>query len=128
MEKSCVLIKPGFKHLEKEIIKWLEGVGGKIIKRKEFYLTHEQLKKHYAHLYNESFYPELEKYMMSDKVVGMVVEGENIIAEIRRILGPTKNAPKGTIRGEYAINGRENVLHASDCLETAEQEIKRFFG
>ena len=58
----------------------------------------------------------------------MIVEGPTgIIENIRNIVGPTKNAPKGTIRGDFAIDGSKNVIHASDAIETANAEINRFF-
>ena len=128
MQKSYIMIKPGFLNLENEIVKRIEQIGGKIIQRKQFQLTSEILKEHYSHLLHLEVYPEIEKYMLSGEVVGMIVEGEDIISKIRTILGPTKDAPKGTIRGDYAKGVRENVLHASDSPETAEAEIKRFFG
>lgn len=128
MEQSYIMIKPGFLHLESEIVKRINNIGGKIIKRKQFMLNSEVLKEHYSHLLELPFYPNIEKYMLSGEVVGMVVEGEDIINKIREILGPTKNAPKGTIRGDYATGVTENVLHASDGPETAKAEIIRFFG
>lgn len=128
MEQSYIMIKPGFLELEEEIIKRINNIGGNVIKRKQFMLDSETLKKHYSHLLDLPFYPSIEEYMLSGEVVGMVVEGENIINKIREILGPTKNAPKGTIRGDFAKGTTENVLHASDGPETAKDEIKRFFG
>ena len=97
---------------------------------KMFMMTKELLKEHYAHIADRPFYPEVEEYMMSGPVVGMIVEGENVIKGMRNFMGPTKylDAPAGTIRGDYSCNDRENLIHGSDAPETAEAEIKRFFG
>lgn len=128
MEKSYVMIKPGFLHLEKEIIKRLGDINCRVLETKKMNLNERILKEHYSHLANMPFFPEIVNYMTSGEVKGMIVEGPNgSISEIRKIVGPTKNAPKGTIRGDYALDGSKNVIHASDAVETANSEIKRFF-
>ena len=132
MEKSYVMIKPGYLEHKDEIIKRIEEIGGKIVAEKTLNLDKEILREHYAHIVQFDFYPELEQYMTSGECYGMIVEGEaGIIAKIREIVGPTKNAPKGTIRGDFmkpGVSTSQNVIHASDAVETAEAEIERFFG
>ena len=137
MERSYVMIKPGFTHLEKEILKMLEIKNSKIIARKELALTKELLKEHYRHIADKDFYPEVEAYMLSAPVIAYVFEGEDgLISKIREIVGPTKAAIlknenpelRNTIRGKYAIDGSKNVIHASDSIDTANEEITRFFG
>ena len=132
MERTYIMLKPDAvrRGLMGEIIDKIERKGYKISAMKMFMMTKELLKEHYAHIADRPFYPEVEEYMMSGPVVGMIVEGENVIKGMRNFMGPTKylDAPAGTIRGDYSCNDRENLIHGSDAPETAEAEIKRFFG
>ena len=132
MEKTYIMLKPDAvrRGLMGEIINKIERKGYKIIAMRMFEMTKEQLREHYAHIVDRPFYPEVEEYMMSGPVLGMIVEGENVIKGMRNFMGPTKylDAPAGTIRGDYSCNDRENLIHGSDAPETAEAEIKRFFG
>jgi len=68
--------------------------------------------------------------MMSGPVWAMIVEGENVIKGTRILIGATKfeEALAGTIRGDYAMSTTQNLIHGSDSVESAEIEIKRFFG
>ena len=68
--------------------------------------------------------------MTSGPVVGMIVEGDGVVDSMRKIMGPTDGleAMPGTIRGDFAKNKSENLVHGSDSVENAEAEIKRFFG
>ena len=132
MERTYIMLKPDAvrRGLMGEIINKIERKGYKISAMKMFMMTKELLKEHYAHIADRPVYPEVEEYMMSGPVVGMIVEGENVIKGMRNFMGPTKylDAPAGTIRGDYSCNDRENLIHGSDAPETAEAEIKRFFG
>ena len=132
MERTYIMLKPDAvrRGLMGEIINKIERKGYKIVAMRMFEMTAEQLRVHYAHIVDRPFYPEVEEYMMSGPVLGMIVEGENVIKGMRNFMGPTKylDAPAGTIRGDYSFNDRENLIHGSDSPETAEAEIKRFFG
>lgn len=137
MERSYLMIKPGFTQYEEEIMEMLKRADVKLIARKKMNLTADVLKEHYAHLTELPFYPSIESYMMSDRVIGMVVEGpDGVIEKIREVVGPTKafmlkeEEPKyaDTIRGRFATGITENVIHASDSVENANAEIVRFFG
>jgi nucleoside-diphosphate kinase len=68
--------------------------------------------------------------MQSSPVVALALEGENVIARVRDLLGPTDStvAAKGTIRGDFGENKMVNMCHASDGPETAAEELKRFFA
>ncbi len=97
-------------------------------------LTDELLREHYAHIADKPFYPEVEKFMKQTPVIAMVLEGENIIDGMREMLGVTDctEAAPGTIRAEFGSKDEKtckmmNIVHASDSLEAAEAEIKRFF-
>ena len=92
-------------------------------------LEPQLLKEHYAHLADEPFFPGISAFMESGPVVVMILEGENVIRKVRELVGPTDSvqAPTGTIRGDYGDNAMRNILHASDSLESAQAEIRRFF-
>ena len=94
----------------------------------------EDAQKHYAEHVGKSFYPELENYITSDIALGMVFEGEDAISKIRTLVGATKNPAEGTIRFEIPkmmgleLRITQNVVHASDSVESAEREIAIFEG
>lgn len=131
-EYTYVMIKPTYLDYKDEIKARLEAIGGHILEEKTLLMQKDVLKEHYAHIADKPFYPELESYMLSGECYAMLVAGaEGIIAKIREIVGSTKNAPKGTIRGDFMHEGASssaNVIHASDARDTANAEIKRFFG
>ena len=135
IEKSYVMVKPGFaNHIEviNEIKKCILALGLKIIKGEYVSYSPNLAKKHYAEHVGKDFYPKLEKYITSDVAYGMIVEGENAIAKIRRVVGSTNNPATGTIRREMPkligreVDTTENVVHASDSTESAEREIAIF--
>ena len=132
MERTYIMLKPDAirRNLVGEIIGRIEKKGYKISNMKMFMLNDQILKEHYSHIADRPFFPEVCAYMTSGPVIGMVVEGENVIKGMRQMMGQTKylEAPMGTIRGDYSCNDRENLIHGSDAPETAEIEIKRFFG
>lgn len=129
-EKTYIMLKPDAieRKLMGEIIARIEKKGYVISDMKMFEIDKEVLKEHYAHIADKPFYPEIEAYMTRGKVLGMIVEGENAVLGMRALMGPTKDAPAGTIRGDYALNGSENIIHGSDSVENGLVEIKRFFG
>lgn len=131
-EKTYIMLKPDAvkRRLIGEIISRIERKGYQITQAKLMTLDKKVIVEHYAHLLDEPFYPDLENFMTSGPVFGMVVEGENVIAGMRQLMGPTNvyEALPGTIRGDYANNMTENIIHGSDSEKTATIEIKRFFG
>ena len=130
MEKTYIMLKPDVvkRKLIGEVITRIEKKGYSITAMKMFNMDEKTLREHYAHVADMPFFPEILEFMMSGAVLGMIVEGQNAIAGMRALMGPTKEAPAGTIRGDYAFNGSENVIHGSDSKENAEIEIKRFFS
>lgn len=102
----------------------LELVACKMIK-----LSDGLLEKHYAHIVDKPYYPPLLAFMKRKPVVVAVLEGDDAVAKVRRLLGPTNSqtAAAGTIRGDFGRDTRENIAHASDSLENANLEISRFF-
>jgi nucleoside-diphosphate kinase len=132
MERTYIMLKPDAveRKLAGRIIDRIESKGYSITAIKVMNLNQEILREHYAHVADKPFYPHMERYMMSGPVWGMIVEGENVIQGMRMLMGATKfeEALPGTIRGDFAKSTTENVIHGSDSPETAEIEIKRFFG
>ncbi len=130
-ERTFIAIKPdGVKrNLIGRIITRFEEKGYKIIGLKLLLPTQEMAAKHYAEHEGKPFYPRLIRYITSGPIVAMVIEGPNVIAEARRMMGATKpeNAEAGTIRFEYAICQEYNIIHGSDSAESAEREIAIYF-
>lgn len=137
MEKTLILLKPDCMQqgICGKVIDRFESAGFKIAGCKMMQLTKDVLAEHYAHIADQPFYPEVEAFMMSTPVIGLVLEGDGIIDKMREMLGVTNSleAAEGTIRAEWGSKegGRSmmlNVCHASDGPDTAAAEVKRFFG
>jgi len=132
MEKTYIMLKPDAikRCLAGMIISRIEAKGFKILEIKSLMLSKEILSEHYHHLIQKPFYHEIEEFMMSGPVWGMIVEGENVVEGMRTLIGPTRieDAPSGTIRGDFAFSTAENIIHGSDSPDSAAEEIKRFFG
>jgi nucleoside-diphosphate kinase len=87
------------------------------------------MREHYAHIMSKPVFPTLVQFLSHRPVVAAILRGENVIAKVRELLGPTnsKLAPKDTIRGVHGRDRTYNILHASDSPESAQIEIERFF-
>jgi len=131
MQKTLIIYKPDC--MEKKcvgtVLERFERAGFSIAGCKMIRLTKELLREHYAHVSEFPFYPGLETFMSSRPVIVMVLQGENVIARVRELLGPTDStkAPKGTIRGDLGKSSMQNIVHASDGEASAAVEIARFF-
>lgn len=132
MERTLVILKPDcvWRGLIGEIIKRFEGEKFNVIALKMLHLSVEEAEKFYIVHQGREFYERLTGYMASSPIVSMVIEGEKAVLRIRELIGTTdpKNAVFGTIRNKYAINGLMNVVHASDSLDNAREEIAFFFN
>lgn len=131
MEMTVILLKPDCyrKQLAGEVIGRFEKAGLKIRACKMMQLSTELLREHYAHLAHLPFFPEIVQFMQSSPVIALALEGENCVARVRDMLGPTDStkAAKGTIRGDLGEDKMRNIAHASDSPTTAAVELKRFF-
>ena len=132
MERTLSLIKPDGveKNLIGEVIKRFEKNGIKIAAMKKMQLTQKQAEGFYAVHKERPFFTSLTAFMTSGPIVAMVLEGEDVIAKNRKLMGATnfKEAEEGTIRKEFATDIEKNVVHGSDAPETAEFEIGYFFN
>ncbi len=130
-ERTLVIIKPGAiqRELVGEIITRFERKGIKIVGLKMIKMTEKIINEHYAHLLDKPFFPDLKKAMMETPVVVMALEGYDIVKRVRTLVGATnpREASPGTIRGDYSISVRNNVVHASGSPEEALVELQRFF-
>jgi nucleoside-diphosphate kinase len=126
-----VIIKPdGVRRgLVGEILSRFERKGFKIRALKMIRLSREQAEKLYDIHFGKSFFNDLVNYMTSGPVVAVILEGDNAVNAVRLMIGPTdgSKAPPGTIRGDYSLSIRENVIHASDSIERVEHEISVIF-
>jgi len=133
-EYTYIMVKPDGvrKGLTGEIVKRIQNNGFEIKLFDVRKLDGDVIDKHYAHLLDKPFYPDLKAFMLSDYVVPMIVYGENAVNGMRDLMGPTKSADAlpGTIRGDFGDkeNITENIIHGSDSRENALIEIERFFG
>jgi len=117
------------KRLVGTVLQRFEAAGFDVIGCKMMRLSSALLREHYAHVASKPFYPEIEQFMSSRPVIAIALRGENIVAKVRDLLGPTdsRKAPKGTIRGDFGTEMMKNVVHASDSVENGKIEIARFF-
>ena len=130
-ERTLILIKPDAiqRGLVGEIISRLEKKGLKLLGAKMMTLDEAILREHYAHIADKPFFPGISEFMRSTPVVAMCWEGLDVVETVRRITGITKarEAEVGSIRGDFAMSVGCNVIHASDGIEAAQAEVKRFF-
>ena len=131
IETTFVLLKPDCladRHCG-DVLSRFEASGLEIVGCKMMVLADEVLAEHYSHVSSRPFYPDLKAFMQSSPVIGLALSGENAVARVRDLMGPTdsRKAPKGTIRGDFGKDTMVNVVHGSDSLENAALELKRFF-
>ncbi|KAJ7987821.1 hypothetical protein DPEC_G00330490 [Dallia pectoralis] len=130
-ERTFIAIKPDGvqRGLVGDIIKRFEQKGFKLVAMKFIQAPGDLLKAHYADLKDRAFFPELISYMSSGPVVAMVWEGLNAVKTGRVMLGETNPADSkpGTIRGDYCIQVGKNIIHGSDSVESANNEISLWF-
>ena len=131
MERTLVIIKPCAlqRGLAGEILTRFERKGLKIVALKMYRFTREKCAEHYSHLVQKPFYPIIEASMMAAPVILVCFEGIDAVAVVREMTGSTngRQAQPGTVRGDYCMSHQENVIHASDSLQSAQTELARFF-
>ncbi|MDD3754175.1 MAG: nucleoside-diphosphate kinase [Methanobacterium sp.] len=130
-EKSFVMLKPDavLRRLTGKILTRFENRGLQILAAKIMVIPRKQAEEHYAEHDAKPFFGDLVDYITSGPVLAMVIEGDECISLIRKMVGATnpKEADVGTIRGDFAIQTGRNIVHASDSPESAEREIALFF-
>ena len=131
MQKTLVIIKPDGvqRRLIGKIINRFDEKGLEIVGLKMTVISEELAKEHYSDHDGRDYYEQLVKFMTSGPVVMMVLRGMKAIAVTRKLMGSTfgHEAEPGTIRGDFAISKRFNLIHGSDSEESATKEISLFF-
>ncbi len=130
-ERTLVLVKPdGVRRgLAGEVISRLERKGLALVAMELRTLERAKAEAHYAEHSERPFFGELVDFITGGPLVALVVEGPNAIAATRRLMGVTNpvEATPGSIRGDYALEIGQNLVHGSDSPESAAREIEIFF-
>ena len=130
-EQSLFIVKPDGveRKLIGQILSRFENKGFKIVKLKMFTFTKEIAEEFYSVHKSKPFFGELVSFITSGRVVATVIEGNNVIATTRLMVGSTKSfeASPGSIRGDLALGLTDNIIHASDSKESFEKEAALVF-
>src|SRR3984893_8970651 len=115
--------------LSGEIIARFERKGLKIVALRHMTVARELAERHYAEHAERPFFGELVEVITSGPIVAMVLEGQDAVKAARQLIGATNplEAAPGTIRGDFAIEMRANMVHGSDSPESATREAALFF-
>ena len=113
-----------------KILSRFEDKGLQIVAVKLIQIDEDLAKTHYGEHAEKPFFPGLVEYITSSPSLAMVIEGEEAITTIRKLVGATNplEADLGTIRGDFGMDTGRNIIHASDAPESAEREISLFFN
>lgn len=131
VQRTLVLIKPDAvsRGLIGNVLARFEAKGLKIVAMDLRTTTAELADRHYAEHVAKPWYPELRDFITSGPLVALVLEGERAVEAVRALNGATDSiaAIPGTIRGDLSLSKQENVVHASDSVESADREIATWF-
>jgi nucleoside-diphosphate kinase len=131
MERTLVLIKPDAvqRRLVGTVLARFEAKGLQLVALKMMKISEELARRHYAPHEGKPFYEPLIRFVTGGPTVAAVLEGKNAVKMVRKMMGATfgPDAEPGTIRGDFAVSNRFNLVHGSDSPEAAEQEIALFF-
>jgi nucleoside-diphosphate kinase len=131
MSRTLVLVKPDAfaRGLTGEIISRFESKGLKIAQLRKLDVTTEMAEEHYAEHKERPFFGELVEFITSGPIVAMVLEGQDAVKAARQVIGATNplEAAPGSIRGDYAIEIGQNMVHGADSDESAEREAAIYF-
>jgi nucleoside-diphosphate kinase len=131
MDRTLILVKPDAfaRGLTGEIIARFEHKGLAIVALRHMTVTRELAERHYAEHAERPFFGELVQFITSGPIVAMVLEGQDAVKAARQAIGATNplEAAPGSIRGDYAIETGQNMVHGSDSPESAAREAALFF-
>ena len=132
MDRTLILVKPDAfaRNLTGEIIARFERKGLRIVALKYMTMDTQLAEQHYAEHEGKPFFGELVSFITSGPLVAMVLEGDEAVRAARQVIGATNplEAAPGSIRGDFAIEVGQNMVHGSDSPESADREAKLFFG
>ena len=130
-QRSFVLIKPDAvrRGLVGAVLARFESKGLRLVTLELRQVTGEEADQHYAEHVDKAFYPPLRTFITSGPSVALVLEGDEVIEVVRALNGATdgRKAAPGTIRGDFSLSNRENLVHGSDSPESAAREIAFWF-
>jgi nucleoside-diphosphate kinase len=131
MDRTLILIKPDAfaRGVTGEILARFERKGLKIVALRHMIVTGELAERHYAEHSERPFFGELVAFITSGPIVAMVLEGKGAVRAARQVIGATDplEATTGSIRGDFAVEMGQNMVHGSDSTESAAREAGLFF-
>ncbi len=131
MDRTLILVKPDAyeRGLTGEIISRFERKGLRIAALKQMELTRETAERHYGEHRGKPFYEPLVDFIVSGPLLALILEGQGAVDAARQIIGATDpvEAAPGTIRADFALQTRTNLVHGSDSPESAAREERLFF-
>jgi len=131
VERTLVLVKPSgvARGLVGEVISRMERRGLTIKVARMLRVTKEMAERHYSEHKGRDFYDDLVEHITSAPIFAMVVEGPSAVKIVRMMMGATNplDAAPGTVRGDFGLDMRQNVVHSADSQASAEREIEIFF-
>ena len=132
MQTTLILVKPDAvqRGLVGEIVSRFERKGLALVGAKLVAVSEDVAKQHYAEHEGKPFFPDLIKFITSTPVLALALKGREAITVCRKLVGATDGtqADPGTIRGDFGLSKSLNMVHASDSPESAERELKLWFG
>ncbi len=130
-ERTLLLVKPDAvrRGLAGAILSRFEAKGLEVVAMEQRTIDGELADQHYAEHVGKDFYPPLRAFITSGPLVALVLEGDQAIEVVRATNGATdgRKAAPGTIRGDWSLSNRENLVHGSDSPESAKREIALWF-
>jgi nucleoside-diphosphate kinase len=130
-QRTLVLLKPDAvrRGLAGALLGRYESKGLTIVAMDLRTIDGETADRHYAEHLEKPFYPPLRAFVTSGPTVALVLEGDEAVEVVRALNGATdgRKAAPGSIRGDFSLSNRENLVHGSDSVESAEREIGIFF-
>jgi nucleoside-diphosphate kinase len=131
MDRTLILVKPDAfaRSLTGEIIARFERKGLRILALRHMTVMRDLAERHYAEHSEKPFFGELVEFITSGPIVAMVLEGVDAVKAARQTIGATNplEAAPGSIRGDFAIEMGQNMVHGSDSPESAAREAALFF-
>ena len=130
-QRTLVLLKPDAvrRGLVGQILSRFEAKGLSIVALEMRTIDGAKADEHYAEHVEKAFYPPLREFVTGGPMLAAILEGDAAVEVVRALNGATdgRKAAPGTIRGDWSLSNRENLVHGSDSPESAEREIKIWF-
>lgn len=132
MDRTLILVKPDAfaRGLTGEIIARFERKGLRIVALRHMQVTEDLARRHYAEHEGKPFFGDLVDFITSAPLVAMILEGQEAVRAARQVMGATDplEAAPGSIRGDFALEVGQNMVHGSDSAQSAQREADLFFG